>query len=126
MNVANGFSRLRRSFATLDVCKLVVRQIEADGAHGLLDMSLVLLQHFGIRIQRWRFLRSVHNIPKIHGCQQYFYFELLNIELIFVELINDFSGLTLKSCHPIFEYTLKKFKQYISHHKCLTLSNISS
>lgn len=58
------------SSATFDVRKLVVRQVEANDGHDLLDTSLVLLQHFGIHIGRWSFFVSVYNIPNIHGCQQ--------------------------------------------------------
>ena len=59
VNVTKGLSCLRVSFATLDVCKLVAYQIEADDGYGLLDVPLVLLQHFGICVGRWSILESV-------------------------------------------------------------------
>ena len=43
MNVANNLSRLRGFFATFNVRKLVIHQVEADDEHGLLNVSLVLL-----------------------------------------------------------------------------------
>ena len=57
------------SFTTLDVRKLVVDQVEAGDEHDFFYVYLVILQHFGIRIRRWRFIGSVYNIPKIYGCQ---------------------------------------------------------
>ena len=69
VNVTKGFSPLYGSFATLDVYNLVVYQIKTDDRHGLFDVLLVLLQHFGIRVGRWSFIKSVHNFPKIHGWQ---------------------------------------------------------
>jgi hypothetical protein len=48
VNVTKGFPHFHESFATLDMSKLVVHQVEADDGHGLLNASLVLLQHFGI------------------------------------------------------------------------------
>ena len=66
MNVAKGFSRFRRSSATFDMRKLIVYQIEAGDGHGFFGTSLVLVQHFGFHLGRWRFFGSVNNIPKIH------------------------------------------------------------
>ena len=93
VNVAKGLPRLRKSLTTLDVCKLVVCEVEADDGHDLLHTALIHLQHFGIYIERWRFFGSVHNIPKIHECQQHFDFKLPKIELPFIEFVNDSSGL---------------------------------
>ena len=81
MNVAKGISCFLGSFATIDMHKLVVHQVGADDGHDFLDVSLILIQHFGIHIKRWRFFGSVHNIPKIHGCQQHFNFKLPKVEL---------------------------------------------
>lgn len=50
VNNAKSITRLRRSFPTLDVCKVVVGQVKADDRYGLLDTFFVLLQHFGIYI----------------------------------------------------------------------------
>ena len=95
MNNTKGLSCLRESFATLDVRKLVVREVEADDGHDILDVFLVL-QHFGIRIGWWRLFKSVHNIPKIHGCQQHFDFELQEVELLPIEFVNNSTGHALK------------------------------
>ena len=43
MNIAKGLSCLRGSFVTLDVHTLVVRQVEDDDEHDILDSLLVLL-----------------------------------------------------------------------------------
>lgn len=96
VDVAMDILCLHGSFATLDVCKLVVRQIKADDGHCLFDVPLVLPQHFGICIGRWSFFGPIHNVSKIYGCQQYFDFEPPKIEVFFIEFVNDFSGLTLK------------------------------
>jgi hypothetical protein len=69
MNVAKGHSHLRMSFASLDVHKLVVHQIEVDDGHGIFYVSLICLRHFRIHIGRWNFLGFVYDIPKIYGCQ---------------------------------------------------------
>ena len=90
------FLRLCGLFAALDVRKLIVRQVKADDRHVIFNASLVLFQHFGIHIGRWRFFGSIHNIPKIHGCQQHFDFELLIIKLSSIKFVNDSSCLTFK------------------------------
>lgn len=42
VNVMKGLIHLRGFFATLDVRKLIVRQVEADDEYGLVDKSLIL------------------------------------------------------------------------------------
>ena len=64
------------SFATLDVRKLVVCQVEADDGHSFLDAPLVFLQHFEIYIGRWSLLGSIYNVPKVHESQNHLHFEL--------------------------------------------------
>jgi hypothetical protein len=96
VNVAKTFPHLRRFFATLDVHKLVVRQVEANDRHSLLNAFLILLLHFGFHIEWWRFFGSVHNVPKIHGYQQYFDFKLPKVGLPSIELVNDSNGLAIK------------------------------
>ena len=64
MNVVKGLSRFRGSFVTLDARKLVVRQVKATNGHTFFNAFLILLQHFGIRIGRWRFIESIHNIQR--------------------------------------------------------------
>ena len=96
MDVAKGLLCFRWSFSILDVCKLFIHQVKVDGIYGLLNAPLVHLQHLGIRIGRWSFLRSVYNIPKIHESQQHFDFELPKIEVPSIELVNDSSNLPRK------------------------------
>lgn len=91
MGVAKGSRLLHKSSATLNVRKLVVHQIEAGDEHGLLKVPLVFLLDSRIYIGMWNFLIFVHNVSKIHRCQQHFNFELPSIELA-----NDSSGLALK------------------------------
>jgi hypothetical protein len=76
--------------------KLVICQVEADGEHGFLHTTLVLLLDLGIHNRKWSFLGSVHNVLNIHGCQQHFDFKLPKVELPSNELVNDTSGLALK------------------------------
>lgn len=86
------------------MCKLVVTQVEADDGRCHLHVFLKLLLHFGVCIGRWSLLGFVCNIPKVHGSQQHLHFELLTVELVY-----DFSLLTLKKCHHTLEdwvYTL--------------------
>jgi hypothetical protein len=52
VNVVKGLLRLRESFVTLDVRNLVVRQVKANDRHNFLNAFLILLQHFGICIER--------------------------------------------------------------------------
>ena len=70
-----------------------------------LTRLLIFLQHFGIHIERWSLIWFIYNVPKIHGCQQHFDFEVP-----FIELSNDSSGLALKRCHCMLRYTLKSLK----------------
>lgn len=96
-NVANGLLRLRGSSATLDMHKLVVCQVKANDGYGIFfNASLVLIQHFGICIGRWRSIGSVHNIPKIYGCQQNFNFELSKVVCCPIEVVDYSRGLALK------------------------------
>ena len=106
MSVVKGFLGLHASFACM--------QVEVDNGHGLLDAPLVLFQYCGIRIGRWSFLGSVHNIPKIHGYQQHFAFEFLNVKVSFIELVNDTSAFAIKWYHPTLGCTLKIFKTSFS------------
>ena len=99
VNVVEGMTHLRGSFKTFNVCKLVVLQIEAYNRHGYLDVFLILLQHIGNCIGRWSFLGFIHNVPKIHGCQQHFDFEFPKLEISSFELVNNYNGLILKWCH---------------------------
>lgn len=50
LNVAKGLPRFHMSFATLDVHKLDVHQIEANDGYGILDAPLVIVHYFGIHI----------------------------------------------------------------------------
>ena len=58
-------------------------------------LSFVLLRYFGICIGRWSFLESIHNVRKTHGCQQHFDFEILKVELPYLELLNGSTYLAL-------------------------------
>jgi hypothetical protein len=87
-------------------------KLKGNDGHDFLNASLKLLQFFGIRIRRWRFLKTIHNIPNIHGCQQHFDFEPLNVEISFIGLVSDSSSLVLKWYHATVRSTLKILKQY--------------
>ncbi len=50
VDVANCLPCLRGSPAPLDVVKLTIHQVDANGGHGLLQASLVLLDDFGVCI----------------------------------------------------------------------------
>ena len=99
VNVVKDFSHLRGTFATLDVYKLVVRQVKADDGHGFFDSLLVFLQHFGIHNERWSHLGSVNNLPKVHVSQNHLHFELAKAKFISVKFVHDFSSFALKICH---------------------------
>ena len=45
-NVAKNLLRLRGFFATLDVHKLIVRQVEVNDGYDILEVFLVFFQHF--------------------------------------------------------------------------------
>ena len=87
MHVANDLPPLYGSFATFDMRKLVILQVEADDTHDILDTSLIHLQYFGVHIRRWSALGFVHNVPKLHRCQQHFGFELSKVEVPSIKLI---------------------------------------
>jgi hypothetical protein len=65
VNVAKNLPCLCRFFATSNMHKLVVHQIEADDEHYLLDAPLVLFQHLGARVGRRGLLGFVFNVPKV-------------------------------------------------------------
>jgi len=90
---------LRRSLAPLNVVKLTIHQVDANGGHGLLRAPLVLLDDFGIRIGWWSLLGPVENLPKVRGGQHHLHLELPKVEVLRIELVNDCRALSLKRCH---------------------------
>ena len=42
---------------------------------------------------------EIHIVPKIQGCQQHFNFGLPNVEISYIQLVNDSSRLILKWCN---------------------------
>lgn len=52
MHVANDLPPLYGSFATFDMRKLVILQVEADDTHDILDTSLIHLQYLVVHIRR--------------------------------------------------------------------------
>ena len=64
--------------APFDVRKLIAHQIGVDDGHGLLDVPLVFLQHFGIGIGKWSLCISIHSVPKVHESQNHLHFEFLS------------------------------------------------
>ena len=103
-NVAKGFPRFLKSFATLDVRKLTVYQVEVDDGHGIVgllgirNMPLILLQHFGICVRRWSLAGSVYNVPKIYRSQNHLHFGLRKTGFLFMKLIQDSSPFAFKIC----------------------------
>jgi len=99
VDVAKCLPCLRGSLAPLDVVKLTIHQVDANGGHGLLRALLVLLDDFGVRIGWWSLLGPVDNLPKVHGGQHHLHLELPKVEVLPIELVNDSYALSLKRCH---------------------------
>ncbi len=49
---------LRGSLTPLDVVKLTIHQVDANGGHGLLHAPLVVLNDFGVCIGWWSLLEA--------------------------------------------------------------------
>lgn len=74
MDVAKGFSSLCSSFATLDLHKLIVRQVKPNDGHCLFDTILERKKNQSrIYIRRWSILGFIHNVPKVHGSYHSFW-----------------------------------------------------
>ena len=121
LNVAKDLPCLRWSFPTLDVSKLVVRQVEVDDGYSLFDVPLMFLLDLGIRIGSWSFLRSIHNVLKVYGSQNYLHFEFPKAKFLSVEFVHDSSPFILKIYHLTLKNCvcmLKTFKSCLWELKC--------
>ncbi len=97
---------LQQSLAPLDVVKLAVHQVDANGGHGLLHVPLVVLDDFGVCIRWWSLLGPLDNLPKVHGGQHHLHLELPKAKVLPIELVNDSSAFSLKGCHFALKFDL--------------------
>ena len=72
MSVTKDLPCFHQSFAIFNVHILIIRQVECNDGHCLLDMLLVFSLYFGINVGRWSLLGFVNNIPKVHKNQLHF------------------------------------------------------
>lgn len=95
IDIAKGLLCLNWSFAALDVHKLIVRQVECNDAHFLFGTPLVLFLHF------WKVKppRIRPRCPKVHGNQPQLQCHYIKIEVLSIELVNDYNIVTFKWCH---------------------------
>src|SRR3569623_601975 len=99
MDIAKHPPCFRWSFATLDVSKLGIHQIEPNHGHGLPHPPLVLLLVLVTCIRWWSLLRAFNNLPQVHRIECQVHLELPQVEVGAIELLKHPNTLTLQRCH---------------------------